>query len=91
MPSEKRYEQLQFLANYTCVPAIAIHISRIFKRISDLSSLMRFVTDQATHTLEGPPELRWGNSLLTRLGEGRASGTVISQAGNTGGRLAIRT
>ena len=37
----------------------------------------RFVTDQATHTLAGPPELRWGNSLLPRLGEGRASGTVI--------------
>ena len=34
------------------------------------------VPSSATHTLAGPPELRWGNSLLPRLGEGRASGTV---------------
>jgi hypothetical protein len=36
---KKDMSKLQFLANYPCVTAIAIHISRIFKRISDLSSL----------------------------------------------------
>jgi hypothetical protein len=87
---KKDMNTLQFLANYPCVPAIAIHISRIFKRISDLSSLMRFVTDQATHTLAGP--LNCGGGILSSLAwvrAGRAERLSHStQAGNTGGESA---
>ena len=45
----------------TGIGVFSIPINRDTRKMHDEIHVERFVTEQATYTLAGPPELRWGN------------------------------